>query len=443
MPYANANQDRLLFVSNYNEQRTWTVLDYFMAVSDASTRISIDENTFLYGPGKLRRAVINYYPADCDPVGTCGQGLCTEGTPIEIKQEIMDISRCFASKKYALRAEDLRLLDTGWTFTDVGRETVNSYMPALRKALSKQIYAEVTMLAGVHADGSEYGPQKLQIVNMQTGVVNPVGRLSIEAEYETLGFQSPYILGGKDVLYWQKMVQSGGLNANGQYLDQVDSSNAWYDQGIGAQVLNDITNGDHVLTIDPQMFKFVTYSKNAGMFRGGVTSFDDFEQMRGTTGPDWGRTTWLDAQTGMVWDLYINYDKCTDIWSWHVELHYDFFVMPPFECVTPGINGIMKWRTCPEVIVDCPTGSPIASPGSGTLYSWTPGDIFPFYASSSNIGGVVNAPNVTVTSIDDLVAMMNDNYSQNVFVKNGSAIQYTGFVELDGNINGDITINFA
>src|SRR5690606_14155078 len=128
-------------------------------------------------------------------------------------------------------------------------------------------------------------------------------------EYEALGFQAPYILGGKDIRYWQEMTSKAGLNDNGQRIDMVDSSRAWYDQGIGALVLNDIVNGDHVLTIDPSMFKYVSYLNNAGIFRAGVTGFDEFAEMRGTFRPDFGRTTWLDAQTGMVWDLYINYEK--------------------------------------------------------------------------------------------------------------------------------------
>src|SRR5690606_32207991 len=154
------------------------------------------------------------------------------GTRIEPKQVILEISKCFASNKFRLNTSDIRLLDTGmWEFTETGREMINSYMPQLRKELAKQWYSQITMLAGTHSDGSEYGPQKLQLVNMQTGVVNPVGRLAIDTEYEALGFQAPYILGGKDIRYWQEMTSKAGLNDNGQRIDMVDSSRAWYDQG--------------------------------------------------------------------------------------------------------------------------------------------------------------------------------------------------------------------
>lgn len=445
MSYDNANQNKLKFISNYSGQRSWNVLDYIVTVSDANSRIKIVEQDLLFGAGKLRPVVLNYVPPTCDVVGECGQGLCVEGEVVEPKQVIFELTKCFASKKFALNAQHLRKLDTGeWGFTEMGRETVNSYMPQLRKELAKQMYAEITMLAGTHADGSEYGAQKLQLINMQTGVINPTARIAITAEYEALGLQDPYILGGKDALYYQKMIGITGENANGIRINALDSSNIWYDQGIGAQVLNDIVNGDHVLTIDPRYFKYITYLKNAGIFRGGITTFDEFAMMRGTNGPDWGKTTWLDAQTGMVWDLYINYDKCTDIWSWHVEHNYDFFVMPPDVCLTEGINGIMKWRTCPEVIVDCPAGSPITSPTAGTEYSWTPGDIFPFTAYNANINGINTEPNLTITNIAGLVAAMNANYVQDIFSVDGSDVVYTGFTDITVNFNdGAITGTFS
>lgn len=445
MSYDNAQQNKLKFISNYSGQRSWTVLDYVMTVSDANPRVKIMEQDLLFSPGKLRKAVLNYVPPTCDVTGECGQGLCVEGEVVEPKQVIFEITKCFASRKFALNAQDLRKLDNDeWGFTEMGRETVNSYMPQLRKELAKQWYSEITMLAGTHADGSEYGDGKLKLIDKTTGVVNPTARIAITAEYEALGLQDPYILGGKDALYYQKLQPITGENANGINISALDNSNIWYDQGIGASVLNDIVNGDHVLTIDPRFFKYVSYSKNAGIFSGGITSFEQFAEMRGTFGPDWGKTTWLDMQSGIVWDLYINYDKCTDIWSWHVELHYDFFVMPPDVCLTEGINGIMKWRTCPEVITECPTGSPITSPGAGTQYSWTPGDIFPFTAYNANINGISTEPNVTVTNLAGLAAMMNANYVSDIFSVSGSDIVYTGFTDMSVNFNdGAITGTFS
>lgn len=444
MPYANANQDRMLFISNLPQTRRYNFLNYVMDVSEASTRVTIDNNTFLFGPGKKRRAVLNYYAPDCDPEGTCGQGLCDAGEAMELRQEILDITKCFASKKYAFYADALRLVDNQWTFTEAARQQINAMLPELNRRLSLKMLGEVYMLAGTHADGSEYGQQKLRVVDLNTGVVNPAARLALTEEYLRLGYQDPYILGGKDVFYWQRMQAIGGLNQFGQNIAQVDTNRTYYDDGLSDIVLNDVVNGGHILTIDPQVFKMVTYLKNAGMFRGGITSFDEFEAMRGTTAPDWGRTTFLDNTTGLVWDLYINYDKCDDVWTWHVEINYDFFVLPDGLCNIEGINGIMKWRTCPEVIADCPTGSPITSPGSGSLYSWTPGSIFPKYIATATIGSINTEPKVTVTSLADLAAMMNANYAADIFSVSGSDIVYTGFTAIEGSFNeGEIDFAFS
>lgn len=436
MPYDNANQNKLFYISNYSKQRTWNVLDFVPTVSDTNTGVKIVEQNILKSAGKLRPAVLNYYPPTCDVEGECGQGLCKTGETVEPKQVIFELTKCFATKAWSLNAEDLRKLDNDeWGFTEVARETVASYMPEVRKALAKRWYTEITLLAGTHADGSEYGDQKLSFINKSTGVINPTARLDITTEYETLGLQDPFVLGGKDVKYYQTLRPITGENADGIDISRLASENMWYDQGIGASVLNDITNGDHVLTIDPRYFKYISYSKNAGIFAAGATSFEQFETLRGTSGPDYMKGTWLDMESGVLYDIYLNFDKCTDQWSWHLELHYDFFVMPPDVCLTPGINGIMKWRTCPEVTTVCPTGSPRTSPGAGTQYSWTPGDIFPAQVYTSVIGGVSNEPNVLVTDIAGLAAMMNANYIADIFTVSGSDIVYTGF--------GDgITVNF-
>ena len=54
------------------------------------------------------------------------------------------------------------------------------------------------------------------------------------------------------------MVNIGGLNAQGQYINQVDTSNAWYDQALLQNIGGNLAQGGWILTIDPQMFKYVS-----------------------------------------------------------------------------------------------------------------------------------------------------------------------------------------
>lgn len=445
MSFANAGANQLIqkFVVDYgNTDRTYEVIDFVRDVSNANRKITLDPNSFLFAGGKLRTVRMNYFPILCDTEGSCDtQTLCSTGTKVEPKQKLFDIDRCIASKVYSIDKDDIRMIDFNtWDFNGTALEIIMHALPDLRRAMAIEWETLLYSMVGVHPDGNPV--KRVTVTNPATGIINPMGRVQINRENLDAGFSEPYILGGGEVYNWQQMQKIGGLNAQGQYVNQTDVRNVYYDNGLGDQILGG--TGGHILTVPVETFKHVWYLQNAGIFRTDLNSINDLGTLyRAVTG-GFLEGTLVDPVTGMPWDLFIKYSECDGQWNFWFKHTYNFFIMPDVVCAREGVNGLMRWSTCPQVIADCPSGTTPSPAVTPSTYSWTPGSIYNIYVASSLIGGVENQPNVLVTNITELAAMMNDAYGQiGLFSVSGSNIVYTGYTALTGNLNGTVTITFA
>lgn len=446
MSFQNANILIQQFVDRYgNRDRTYEVINFVRDVSQANRKVTLTPETFLRGPGKLRSVRLNYFPILCDTEGSCDTNICDTGTVVEPAQIMFDIDKCTASKIYAINKDDIRLVDHAtWDFTGTALEIITSALPDLRRQLALDWLTFLYTLEGVHRDGT--AEKLIAPVNNANGIVNAIGLLQIRKEYMDGGFSVPYVLGGDDIYYLQQMTRIGGLNAQGQVINRVDTNNTYYDDGLSDQILNDLANGGHILSIAPEIFKYVWYSENAGIFRTDLISINDLGVLyRRGTGGAFIEGTLVDPVTGLVWDLYVRYDECTQQWNFQLKHRWNFFVMPDVACNVQGVNGIMHWRTCPAILPECPAGSPIPSPAAAQTFTWEPNLATIPIIANSIIGGVQNQPNspVAITSVDDVVAYMNANYAP-IFTESGGEVTYTGYSAISGSFNnGDVTFTFA
>lgn len=445
MSFQNANRVVQIFVDDYgNIGRTYGVFDFVRETSQENNKVTLDPRVFINEPGKLREVRMNYWPVLCDVEGGCDTNICDAGQVLQPKQAMFAITECVASKIFAINVDDIRLVDNGsWDFNGTAMQIIVSMLPELRRVLATDMTAKLYTMAGVHPDGN--AEKRVTVTNPTNGIVNPMGKLQIEREYQDAGFSVPNIYGGGEVYNWKEMVAIGGLNAQGQLINRINTNNAWYDDSLSMKMLNDATHGDHILTIAPEVFKYVWFSENAGIFG---TDMSGIEQLgtifaRGI-GNGFIRGTLVDPETGTPWDLYIRFDECTNQWTVQLKHFWDFFVLPDVACNGQNVNGIMHWRTCPEVIAECPTGvtpSPAVTP---TTYSWTPtmADIPNVY--SAVIAGYVSQQNqpVETPTIADLAAYMNDN-SNITFTVVGNQIRYTGTSAINGQFNGSVDFQFA
>lgn len=453
MSYQNQSHRIQLYANSYgNLGRTHPAIDYFMKVSQANTSVTLSSNSFLAGGGKKRKVQLNYFPVQCDIEGTCDQSLCATGATIAPMERDFEITQCTATKKFSLRLEDLRSVDyTQWDYDYVARTILQTAMPAARKLLARDFTTRALSLVGVHTDGN--ATKQVKLLNPQTGAINPMGWIKVKKEYMDAGQDQPYSMGGGSEVFALSQLQgAAGINADGVNTGAVQVPNLWYDEGLIGTIKGGLNSGDYVLSIDPRMFKMVSFSKNAGIFRTGLDSIEDAGKLfTGAAGHDFILGNFIDPVTGIVWDLFLNFEKCgtnnKPEWSFHLEYSWDMFVMPETTCNVVGYNGITLWRTCPETEAACPTGgvSPV-SPAAVKVWSATPVLASIPTISQSSIGGVNNTQEspVAIASVDALVAYMNANYPQAIFSKSGSNIVYTGAVDLVVKFNnGGYELNFS
>lgn len=448
MSFVNANLPIQKFVNDWgNTGRTYAALNYFPAVSNANTTIEINPSTFLVEAGKKRTLKINYWPILCDVDGTCDADICGTGEVAEPKQVYFDITRCTASKIYRIAKDNVRLTDSGaWDFSGIAKAIVNSILPTLRRNLAVDMTTYGYDLAGLHLDG--LATHRITVTNPANGIVNPIGRFDINREFMDGGFNEPYLYGGQEVYNWQAMVAIGGLNFSGQNINQLSTSNSWYDDGLSDEILNDLANGGHILAIAPEVFKWVYYLDNAGIFRtdGIPATLDGIQGLFRSGMEAVLNGTIIDPVTRIPWDLDIYHSPCGKWVNFRLQLHWDFFVIPDIACNAMGVNGIMHYRTCPPVIAVCPTGDTPPSPATATTYNWTPTMSELETISQSTIGEFSvnqNSP-VAIANIAALVAYMNANSTGITFTAVGGQVRYSGFYAIGATFNNAaVTATFA
>jgi hypothetical protein len=442
MSFKNANQAVQRFVLNWgNTARTYEIIRALMDARRFNT--TINEEADLGKSGKLRKFIMTYMPILCNTEGSCTSNICDPGEVVEPMQRDFIPKQCSASKVYQIDAADLRLVDGNYTFSDHAIGIINSAFPDLRRTLALDMATLLIANAGLQPDGNP--TRRMSFVNNTNGVINPTGQWEVERTFQDSGLGSPIIIGSGEVFTWQKAQDAAGLNAQGLNLTRLGATNSYYDALI-SQAVGD--GADHIFAFDPTVLKFVTWSKNAGMFATDVASLSNLEAMYNNGHPTLLKGVLLDPATGISWDLNIHFDPCGDgsegVWKFQLKLVWDIFFMPDIACNIQGLNGIFHYTTCPPVLAPCPTGDAIPDPAAAQTFSWNPAFAYPLYVHSAKVGGVESTPNVNVTSDADTVALLNDIGGGIHFTLVGANIQYTGYSAISGNLNdGNVVITFA
>jgi hypothetical protein len=427
------------FVANWGKRaRSYNSAQAIINASRLNQAITVED--LQKEIGKKRQFKLSYYPIVCDVEANNNDTVCDSGERLTPKSIIYQLEQTTKSKVWELAQEDVRVADDGGlTFSEHAKTQIASTMPAMRKLLASQMLTLIIANVGVLPDGNT--SRRLSFSNSTNGAINPIGLFEMQRIFADAGFDMPYAMGGAEIDTWKKGVAIGGVNAQGQRIDQLSTDMLYYDDLVN-QVIGD--GGQHVIAWDPSVLKFIPWSKNQGKFATDLKSVDDLDKLFKQSLGGKIKGSFLDPVLGILWDFEAKYDDCDEVWKWQLSLIWDIFFMPDQVCGIQGMNGIMHFTTCPLKIATCPDGDDLPSPASSRTYSWTPGSIFPRYIANMELGGFASLPNVNVTSIDDLVAAMNDNSNGIVFSKSGSNIVYTGYTAITGSINdGNITITFS
>lgn len=439
MSFKNAMQATQKSVLQYAKQgRPYEVLSAVLAARQFNT--SITETDLQAEAGKKRQLKVNYYAPICEDNGTGSESICDPGTVVEPKQVFFEVSRITSSAVYQLNRDDIRNVDGNYSFSDHAKAAINAALPTVRRKLANEVAGLLVANTGLLPDGNE--KKNLPFLDKTNGNINPLGLWEIERTYRDSGFSNPFIVGGTDVFHWKKAIEVGGINDDGQNISRMGRSNAYYDNLVNDAFAD--TDSEHVLTFDPQMLKFVSFNRNAGIFATDLQNIDAIDAIYQRGGTDYIQGVMADPVTGLLWDLDVNYDKCNYRWTFQWKLEWDIFFMPPTVCSISGVNGVFHFTTCAPVEYECPEGGTPVSAGTSASYEWdTDGEVtFPLYVNKLELAGQTSYPDTTVADAGELKDLFNAEITGYVFGTDTTKITYTGYSGLTGQINDATDILF-
>lgn len=447
MSFALSQRDLIKFALNYTKGKPVELTQAILAARKANGMIT--EQDLKIADGKKRKLFINYYAPICADDGDGTESICDSGTKIEPKQAYFEISQRTASAVYTLNPSDIRLTDSGWTFSQHAVAQIGSVIPTVRENMNQQLATILVANVGLLPNGN--GSQLLPVINKQDGVMNPMGLWEIERAYRDSGYGSnPYIVGGTDVFYWKKAVGIGGMNNSGQNVAQMGHGNLFYDSTVNTTFGDSTT--EHVISFDPEMLKFVSFNRNAGIFATDKVSIEQIDTLYAQSSETILRGVWPDPVTGLLWDLNVHYDPCLNDdnggWKFQIKLEWDLFFMPASVCNKQGVNSIYHWTTCVQLVETCETGSPITPASSATYAYDTSGNItYPYIAQKVEIdinGSTITAyPNTSLANITALKNLLNDIANGVTFTVSGTELRYTGYSAITVQLNDTLTMTFA
>lgn len=400
---------------------------------------TITEQDLGNGPGKKRPLKINYSAPVCEDDGTCSDNICNAGIKVEPKQAWFEITRCTASNVYTIAKDDLRYIDGEWRFSQDAMRIVRSILPAVHKKLATEMVALLVDNVGLQPNGEE--STMLPMVDKGNGTINPIGLWEIEKIYRNTGYSNPFIVGGDDVFYWNRIVNIGGLNELGQNIARLGMSNGYYEPLVNTAFAD--PTQEHAITFDPQMLKLVTFSENAGMFATDLDSIMDMDTMYARGGTDYIEGVLVDPTYGLMWDFNAVYDKCDKVFNLQLKLNWDLFIMPVPVCNIQGVNGIYHFTSCLPPAIECPTPASPISPTQSTFTYDASGLTFPLYVNKIELGGITDFPAATVANVAELRTLFNNTLPNYSFAGAGNNVTYSGFSAIGGQINDAINITFS
>jgi hypothetical protein len=382
--------------------------------------------------GKLRELKISYLPPMCNTEGSCATTICDSGVTVKEMQETFALKQCLASKVYEHLLDDVRDID-GLAGNEKIMKMISGLLQGAREALSRDMLALIIDRIGTLYNGQ--ATRTLNIINTTTGAYNPMGVNLVNLDFRDAKLMQPYVIGGAPVFLANSSQQNSGVNLMGQNLAASPLTNWFYDN----EVNNAFANGkENIIAFDPSIFKFVSWSKNAGEFAtNGASSIESLiaKFQNGTMGLLRGSI--LDPVSGLLFDLDGSFETCPDRWKFQIRLNWDMFFMPQNVCNIETVTGVIRYETCGIIPAEC---ADVVAPVLPTKsdFCWTPAaTCFPKFINEITLNGRTHNPETNVTSAADIATLLSA-VSGLSFMEAAGVIKFNGFTAPAGILQGTL-----
>ncbi|MFA9212937.1 MAG: hypothetical protein ACEQSR_03720 [Candidatus Methylacidiphilales bacterium] len=381
--------------------------------------------------GKLRTLKINYLPPLCNTEGDCSTTVCNPGETVTEQQAIFNLSQCTASKVYEHHVDDVRDID-GLSGNEKIMSTISSLLQGARESLSRDILALIVDRIGTLYSGQL--TRTLNIINTTTGAYNPMGVNLVNLDFADAKLMKPYVIGGAPVFLANGFQQTSGVNLMGQNLAAHPLTNWFYDKEVNSAFAD---GKEHLIAFDPSIFKFESWSKNAGEFAtNGANSIQSLIDKFQNGNMGLLRGTILDPVSGLLFDIDGEFATCPDRWKFQIRLNWDLFFMPQNVCNIETVTGIIGYTTCGIVPAECAdVVAPILPTKSD--FCWTPAaTCFPKFIHEFTFNGKLYEPDTNVTSATDIAALLSAATGLGFTETEDGVVKFNGFTAPTGIFQG-------
>lgn len=302
------------------------------------------------GNGKRKSVDVNYYQKLLESTvnesitDDCSTG--NESVPycenVEITNELETTNLVFDEDNMRRICGPLGARDEDWI-----ARIMNAQLNALLVRLDKLVLAQVLANVGSFMDGSTI--KAVQLFNtVATDAQGPraLAMTLFQDELDQAALMGPpNIIGANKVNRWVKALGYGTSNAAGLDLSKLSSEfNFYYDRFVEG-----VFGEDEFLVIAPGVSQLLTWNKYVGPY---AKANDVFEH-----------GTIVDPFTGIVFDMKMHYDDCTDMFYIKFQLNWEFWSMPDDAADSSddhyGVNGIFNYEVC-DSVTECASGHSVS-----------------------------------------------------------------------------------
>lgn len=307
---------------------------------------------FLNDDGKTKKYNITYIGRNCNtPVDCSSADLCASGTAApSLTTTEQTVTKCKSLPVFSCTHSQFRDL-CNWSSNQYFVGLVQGQMDTLIRQVNSDILTKMCANIGCFDETTATTEKALTLLDSTTGAPKWNVDWDIREQFINNGIsETPLLIGNAVTMKFANGYNNGGISAAGVNFDGMVKFPAYYDNQL--QTICAPSSNSTMLAIAPGVVHFFNYLNNAGDFQSNIDtnspSFDPTMMMR--EGSTFAHGVIMDNNTGLMFDMDVEYVSCEKKWKFKISLNYDTWVMPVVTCTsnTAGtaacFTGVQKFR---------------------------------------------------------------------------------------------------
>lgn len=266
-----------------------------------------------------------------DQVEEAKSGTCTSTNFPDFNSELFEVTK-EAEYKFALNTTEFKLVCEGRSMFI--NESIELAYDALARRINGELLSEQLLNFGINIASGTSATTSVDVFPASTGAPNASALQTLLFEYDISNefVGTPIWVGGGNIYKFWKTLEQACCNDGG--VNMLDLSNSLGYAPFADTMVDNSIGLNQFIVMEPQSVQFVTFNDYMGE---DVTS----------SGTSVARGTIRDSKTGILYDIKVLQDDCSDDWVVKMNLNYDIFFQPgeAFQAQDPlfGTNGTLRY----------------------------------------------------------------------------------------------------